>query len=72
MMAPCSGTAMPSPDPSPSPFSGLGTTVQTEHPLLLAAVLVWLSVEAIGDGLLALLALTGVKTGSAAREVTPS
>jgi hypothetical protein len=65
-------TPMRSPDPSPSPFSGLANTVRTEHPLLLAAVLVWLSVEVIGDGLLALLTLSGVKTAAAARQVTPS
>jgi hypothetical protein len=35
-------------------------------------VLVWLSVEVIGDGLLALLTLSGVKTAAAARQVTPS
>lgn len=63
-------TPMRSPDPSP--LSGLANTVRSEHPLLLAAVLVWMSVEAIGDGLLALLTLSGVKTAAASRQVTPS
>lgn len=57
---------------SPTPFSGLASSAQREHPLLLAAVLVWLSIELIGDGLLALLTLTGVKTASVGRQVTPS
>jgi hypothetical protein len=45
-----------------------------EHPLLIAAVLVWLSVEAIGDGVMALLQLTGLRTPTAQprREITPS
>lgn len=42
------------------------------HPLLMAAVLVWLSVELIGDGLLALLASTGARSRSSTRQVTPS
>lgn len=45
-----------------------------EHPLLIAAVLVWLSVEVIGDGVVALLQLAGLRTATAqpSRETTPS
>ncbi|MCP9850786.1 hypothetical protein [Cyanobium sp. Morenito 9A2] len=46
------------------------------HPLLIAAVLVWLSVDLIGDGILAVLELLGARTPSATvsrdRQVTPS
>ena len=46
----------------------------TGHPLIWAAVLVWLSVEAIGDGLLALQAVLTSATASRSKTptVTPS
>ncbi len=48
----------------------------SRHPLLLAAVLVWMSVDLIGDGILATLELLGARTPSATpsrnRQVTPS
>ncbi len=48
----------------------------SRHPLLLAAVLVWISVDLIGDGFLATLELLGARTPSATpsrnRQVTPS
>jgi hypothetical protein len=44
--------------------------------LLLAAVLVWMSIDLIGDGILATLELLGARTPSATpsrdRQVTPS
>jgi len=40
------------------------------HPLIWAALLVWLSVEAIGDGLLAL--QTVLTTATASRGTTPT
>ena len=42
----------------------------TTHPLLLAAVLVWMSIELIGDGLLAARSLLVIV--SSERNVTPS
>ncbi|MCP9917586.1 hypothetical protein [Cyanobium sp. ATX 6F1] len=46
------------------------------HPLLVMAVLVWLSIDLIGDGILATLELLGARTPSATpstdRQVTPS
>ena len=42
----------------------------TTHPLLLAAVLVWMSIELIGDGLLAARSL--LVSVSSERNVTPS
>lgn len=51
-----------------------------QHPLLVTAVLVWLSIDLIGDGILAALELLGARTPSATpsatasrdRQVTPS
>lgn len=57
------------------PLSSVKPAAPTrEHPLLIAAVLVWLSVEAIGDGVVALLQLAGLRTPTAQprRETTPS
>ena len=42
----------------------------TTHPLLLAAVLVWMSIELIGDGLLATRSL--LESVISERNVTPS
>ena len=54
--------------------SNSSTTVSsspaTTHPLILAAVLVWLSVDLIGDGLLALRSLLASVTSE--RTTTPS
>ena len=48
--------------PAPAPVQPAGTP--PGHPLLWAAVLVWLSVEAIGDGLLALATVLKDLTGN--------
>jgi hypothetical protein len=48
----------------------LATQAATTHPLILAAALVWLSVDLIGDGLLALRSLLVSVTSE--RNVTPS
>jgi len=45
-------------------------TAATTHPLLLAAVLVWMSIELIGDGLLATRSL--LESVISERNVTPS
>ena len=70
--------------PSSSPLSfeapAASTTAPTvqpraaTHPLIWAALVVWLSVEAIGDGLLALQTLLGSTTASRGKTptVTPS
>ncbi|MFM2080488.1 MAG: hypothetical protein RLZZ219_1170 [Cyanobacteriota bacterium] len=46
------------------------STPSSTHPLLWAALLVWLSVETIGDGLLALISLLASRstTGTATRQ----
>ena len=59
--------------PAPAPGATASATAHrrdTGHPLIWAALLVWLSVEAIGDGLLAL--QTVLTTASASRSKTPT
>jgi hypothetical protein len=73
-------TAATSPQPPavPDPFtppdaSAAPAAIQRQHsghPLIWAALLVWLSVEAIGDGLLAL--QTVLTTATASRGTTPT
>ena len=61
--APAPGSAAPAATTGPA-RTGAG------HPLLWAAVLVWLSIEAIGDGVLALRSL--LATLSATGSITPT
>ncbi len=53
-----------------SPVAAAANTAAATHPLILAAVLVWLSVDLIGDGLLALRSLLASVTSE--RTTTPS
>ncbi len=67
-------TSAPStPTATPTPTETKASTIEaaaTTHPLLLAAVLVWMSIEVIGDGLLAARSLLASLTSE--RTVTPS
>jgi len=67
-------TSAPStPTATPTPSATKASTIQaaaTTHPLLLAAVLVWMSIEVIGDGLLAARSLLASVLSE--RNVTPS
>jgi hypothetical protein len=67
-------TSAPStPTATPTPTATKASTIEaaaTTHPLLLAAVLVWMSIEVIGDGLLAARSLLASLTSE--RNVTPS
>ncbi|MBM5806559.1 MAG: hypothetical protein FJ056_02505 [Cyanobacteria bacterium M_surface_10_m2_179] len=56
--------------PMDSAAQSLSTKAATTHPLILAAALVWLSVDLIGDGLLAVRSLLMSVTSD--RNVTPS
>jgi hypothetical protein len=53
-----------------SPVAAAANKAATTHPLILAAVLVWLSVDLIGDGLLALRSLLASVTSE--RTTTPA
>jgi hypothetical protein len=53
-----------------SPVMTAANKVAATHPLILAAALVWLSVDLIGDGLLALRSLIASVTSE--RTTTPS
>ena len=62
-------------DLSSAPATAVATTPavprrDSGHPLIWAAVLVWLSVEMIGDGLLAL--KTMLSTATTSRDQTPT
>ena len=66
-------TSAPStPDTAAAEPTGASTiqAAATTHPLLLAAVLVWMSIELIGDGLLATRSL--LESVISERNVTPS
>ena len=68
LTTPLTPSATPTAAPvTPTPPAG---SLQATHPLIWAALLVWLSVEAIGDGLLAVKTL--VVSPSRSRSVTPS
>ena len=56
--------------PATSPVAAAANKAATTHPLILAAALVWLSVDLIGDGLLALRSLLASVTSE--RTATPS
>ena len=58
------------PTAASAPSTAPAGRAQATHPLIWAALLVWLSVEAIGDGLLAVKTL--VVSPSRSRSVTPS
>ena len=63
----------PSAAPAAAPTAAAApaqTASPSGHPLIWAALLVWLSVEAIGDGLRALSSL--LSSATATRSVTPS
>ena len=56
--------------PATSPAVTAANKAATTHPLILMAALVWLSVDLIGDGLLALRSLLASVTSE--RTATPS
>jgi hypothetical protein len=61
----------PAANPTPSPAAAVAQTApSTNHPLIVAAALVWLSVDLIGDGLLALRSVLANLTRE--RTATPS
>ena len=68
-VAAATGSAPPAAAPAPS-----GARRDGGHPLIWAALLVWLSIEAIGDGLLALRTVLASATTSRSKTptVTPS
>ncbi len=63
-------TTPPSAAAATSPAVSAANTAASTHPLILAAALVWLSVDLIGDSLLALRTLLASVTSE--RTATPS
>ena len=68
--SPSSGSTTATSSPATSPVAAAANKAATTHPMILAAVLVWLSVDLIGDGLLALRSLLASVTSE--RTTTPS
>ncbi|MFM7653016.1 MAG: hypothetical protein ACKO5M_08875 [Vulcanococcus sp.] len=66
---PTAATSTPAPAPGAT-ASAIAQRRDTGHPLIWTALLVWLSVEAIGDGLLAL--QTVLTTAPASRSKPPT
>ncbi len=68
---PSVSTPAANPAPAASPAAAVAQTApSTNHPLIVAAALVWLSVDLIGDGLLALRSVLANLTRE--RTATPS
>ena len=65
-----SATSTPTPAQAPNAVAAAAQKAANADPLILAAALVWLSVDLIGDGLIALRSLLASVTSE--RTATPS